>query len=426
VSLPDSRGRPGGGHGLTRTAAGPGTPVEETQIGVSSQDPTSVYQPRLWERMGHAAIGLSLMTPALLALIVFFVVPLILVFGKSFTEEVPKRATLITGGSGSIAAIHVEQPDNLRLGTWTITTDAAGAASAAFTSPGAKSVEATVSGTISAGATNGVLIPGLKLTAAPTLRSGTNAVTITSGTAFTFDNYRQLWESVAFRRIIRMTFEIALYTTIACLLLGYAFAYKLSLMPRARANFFLLLCLVPFWTAILARLYAWTILLGRRGIINDWFQKTGLIDRPLDLLFSRDAVIIGMVHVMLPYMILVMYSTMISIDRTLLDAAKSLGASGFETFRRVFLPLTMPGVYAGSVLVFIISLGFFITPAVLGGGKVTTISMFIQDKVRISDWGVATAMGAVLLAITLALFFVFNRLFGTERLITGRSGNRWA
>src|SRR5262249_10425523 len=261
--------------------------------------------------------------------------------------------------------------------------------------------EATVMGTILAGATTDVLIPGLKLTAAAPLRVGTNAVMITGGTTVTLDNYRQLWESVAFRRIIRMTFEIALYTTIACLLLGYAFAYKLSLMPRARANFFLLLCLVPFWTAILARLYAWTILLGRRGIINDWLQRSGLIDGPLDLLFNRDAVIVGMVHVMLPYMILIMYSTMISIDRTLLDAAKSLGASGFETFRRVFLPLTMPGVFAGSVLVFIISLGFFITPAVLGGGKVTTISMFIQDKVRISDWGVATAMGAVLLAITL-------------------------
>ena len=420
MSPPDSPGRLEGGRDLSLMPARSDSPLDaaEGRVG-SARDPSSVYHPRLWERMGRAAIGLSLMTPALVTLLVFFVVPLILVFGKSFTEETPKRATLATGGTGSIAAVSVEQPQNLRLGTWVITTDAAGAVSAAFTSPGARAVEATASGTISPGATNDALIPGLKLMAAATPRVGTNAVTIISGTALTLDNYRQLWESVAFRRIIRMTFEIAVYTTVVCLLLGYAFAYRLSLMPRARANFFLLLCLVPFWTAILARLYAWTILLGRRGIINDWLQKTGLVERPLDLLFNRDAVIVGMVHVMLPYMILIMYSTMLSIDRTLLDAAKSLGASGFETFRRVFLPLTMSGVYAGSVLVFIISLGFFITPAVLGGGKVTTISMFIQDKVRISDWGVATAMGAVLLVITLALFLVFNRLFGAERLITG-------
>ncbi len=153
-------------------------------------------------------------------------------------------------------------------------------------------------------------------------------------------------------------------------------------------------------------------------MLNDWLGKIG-IDPIDDLLFSRKAVIIGMVHVMIPYMIIILYSTMISIDRALLDASRSLGASGFQTFRRVFLPMTMPGVYAGSLLVFIISLGFYITPAVLGGGSDTTISMFISEKTRIGDWGVATAMGAVLLAVTLFLFFIFNKVFGTERLITG-------
>ncbi len=242
--------------------------------------------------------------------------------------------------------------------------------------------------------------------------------------ASAFANYTALWESKAFRKIMQITFEIAIMTTVSCVLLGYLFAYKLSMMPRGRASLYLMLSMIPFWTAILARLYAWTILLGRKGMINDWLVNGigpigGVLDQPADLLFNRQAVIIGMVHVMLPYMIIILYSTMISIDRTLLDASRSLGASGFETFRRVFLPLSMSGVYAGVLLVFIISLGFYITPAVLGGGGDTTISMFIQEKVRIMDWGVATAMGAVLLAVTLVLFFVFNKLFGTERLITG-------
>jgi putative spermidine/putrescine transport system permease protein len=241
----------------------------------------------------------------------------------------------------------------------------------------------------------------------------------TDGTDVWYGNFEALMESIAFRRIMQITFVIAIWTTAACLILGYIFAYTLSMMPRGRANLFLMIALVPFWTAILARLYAWTIILGRRGIINEQLIDRGFIDQPIDLLFNRQAVIIGMVHVMLPYMIIIMYSTMISIDRTLLDASRSLGASGFQTFRSIFLPLSMPGVYAGALLVFIISLGFYITPAVLGGGGDVTISMFIQEKVRIQDWGVATAMGAVLLTITLILYFIFNKLFGTERLITG-------
>ncbi|MCC6267343.1 MAG: ABC transporter permease, partial [Dehalococcoidia bacterium] len=282
-------------------------------------------KPSIWQRYGKAVVGIYLLLPALFMLTVFFLIPLVIVFGRSFD---------VADGES------------------------------------------------------------------------------------VFANYTSLWDSEAFRKIMRITFEIAVSTTVVCLVLGYLFAYRLSMMPRTRANLFLLISLVPFWTAILARLYSWTIILGRRGVLNDWLGKIG-IDPIDDLLFSRKAVIIGMVHVMIPYMIIILYSTMISIDRALLDASRSLGASGFQTFRRVFLPMTMPGVYAGSLLVFIISLGFYITPAVLGGGGDTTISMFISEKTRIGDWGVATAMGAVLLAVTLFLFFIFNKVFGTERLITG-------
>jgi ABC-type spermidine/putrescine transport system permease subunit I len=234
-----------------------------------------------------------------------------------------------------------------------------------------------------------------------------------------FGNYQALWESRAFRNIMQITFEIAVVTTLVCLVMAYPFAYRLSTIRRPLANFFLLLSLIPFWTAILARLYSWTIILGRRGILNEWLMDIGIINEPLDLLFNRQAVIIGMVHVMLPYMIIILYSTMISIDRTLLDASRSLGAGGFQTFRRVFLPLSMSGVYAGCLLVFIISLGFFITPAVLGGGGDVTIAIFVQQQVAINRWGAAAAMSVVLLVVTVVLFFLFNRLFGAERLMAG-------
>ena len=233
------------------------------------------------------------------------------------------------------------------------------------------------------------------------------------------DNYRQLYNSAGFRAVFRKTFEIAGMTTLVSLLLGYPFAFHLSQMPRRRAGIFLILSTVPLWTAILARLYAWTVLLGRRGIINRYLQSLGITDEPLDLLFNRTAVVIGMVHVMLPLMIIILYSVMRGIDPSLSEAAQSLGASGLQTFRRVFLPLSMPGVYAGSLLVFLISLGFFIAPAILGGGGDITIAMFVQTEVSIYNWGVASAMSMVLLLATLVLFYFFNRILGAEQAVIG-------
>ncbi|MEX2236032.1 MAG: ABC transporter permease [Dehalococcoidia bacterium] len=233
------------------------------------------------------------------------------------------------------------------------------------------------------------------------------------------ENYTRLYSSAVFRDIFRATFAIAAYTTLVCLLLAYPYAYRLSTLPNRWASFLLLLSLVPIWTAILARLYAWTVILGRRGILNDYLIQLGLLNEPAELLFTRTAVMIGMVHIMLPYMIVVLYSTMSTIDRTLLAASDSLGATGFQTFRRVFLPLSMPGVYAGCLLVFIVSLGFFVTPAILGGGGDITIAIYVQREVGVLNWGPASAMSMVLLAVTIVLFFLFNKLFGTERLFSG-------
>jgi ABC-type spermidine/putrescine transport system permease subunit I len=145
----------------------------------------------------------------------------------------------------------------------------------------------------------------------------------------------------------------------------------------------------------------------------------GLVDQPLDLLFTRGAVLIGMVHVLLPYMVIVLYSVMVGVNPALLEASRTLGAGRVQTFFRVFLPLSMPGVYAGTLLVFIIALGFFITPAVLGGGQELTIAVFIEQQVSILRWGRAAAMAVVLLVLTVALFMAFDRLFGTQRLLVG-------
>ena len=232
-------------------------------------------------------------------------------------------------------------------------------------------------------------------------------------------NYTALWRSPAFRNILINTFEIAIWTTAICLAVGYPFAYQLSRLPRKLGQSLLAICLVPFFTAILARLYAWTIILGDAGIINTYLVYWGVVQHPIALLFNRTGVVIGMVHVMLPYMIVVLYSAMIGIDRALLDAAYSLGAGPFGGFRRVFLPLSLPGTYAGSLLVFIISLGFFVTPAVLGGGRDVTIATFVRQEIGVLDWGAATAMATVLLVVTVALFFLLDRVFGTERVLVG-------
>jgi putative spermidine/putrescine transport system permease protein len=234
-----------------------------------------------------------------------------------------------------------------------------------------------------------------------------------------FANYAALWQSRAFRNILINTFEIAAWTTAICLLVGYPMSYQLTRLPARWAQLLLGLCMIPFFTAILARLYAWTIILGDAGIINSYLTEWGVIQHPLSLLFNRLSVIIGMVHVMLPYMVIVLYSAMASIDRSLIDAATSLGASPFAGFRRVFLPLSMPGTYAGTLLVFIISLGFFVTPAVLGGGRDVTIATFVRQEIGVLDWGAATAMSMVLLVVTGGLFLVLDRIFNTERLLVG-------
>lgn len=207
------------------------------------------------------------------------------------------------------------------------------------------------------------------------------------------------------------TFVLGAIVTIVCLLLAYPVAYALTVLPKNWALFGFACLLLPFWTSLLVRTYAWMVLLGRNGIINQALLGTGIIEAPLPLLNNMTGVVIGMVHVLLPYMVFPLYGIMNRLDPAYLSAAEGLGALPHEVFLRIFLPLTLPGVLAGSILVFVLSIGFYITPALLGGGRVATIATLIEQQIReFLDWNFAAALSIVLLVATLSISVVLNRL----------------
>jgi putative spermidine/putrescine transport system permease protein len=238
---------------------------------------------------------------------------------------------------------------------------------------------------------------------------------------FTLAHYARLGNEPVWLRIIWITFQIALYTTLCALALGYPLAYLLaSLRPRI-AGLLMILVIVPYFTSILVRTYAWMVLLGTDGMVNRLLQALGVIDKPLPLMYNRFGVLVGMTYVLLPYMVLSLYSVMRGIDRSLLRAAHSLGASRFAAFRRIFLPLSLPGVAAGGLIVFILSLGFFVTPALMGGERDAMISMIVQQQVETYfDWPFASTLAAVLLAVTLVAFFVYEKVVGMEHLFRAK------
>lgn len=237
---------------------------------------------------------------------------------------------------------------------------------------------------------------------------------------FTLEHYRRIVEVDLYLRVLRTTFVIALQVTGICLALGYPLAYFLaSLQPRT-GRLLMILVLIPFWTSILVRTYAWMVLLQRQGVVNRWLLELGLIDEPLRMMYNRIGVLVGMSHVLLPFMVLPTYAVMRGIDRTLLRAAANLGASPVQAFLRVFLPLSLPGVAAGSLLVFILALGFFITPALMGGRTDMMIAQLIETQIRTElNFSFAAALAAVLLVITLVIFAIYNRLLGIDKMFGG-------
>ena len=221
--------------------------------------------------------------------------------------------------------------------------------------------------------------------------------------------------------VLANTFRIAALVTLICLVVGYPVAYWLSGLPGRKANLYLVLVVVPYFTSVLVRTYAWMILLGTRGLVNRILVGLHLTRTPLALLYNDFGVLIGMVYVLLPYMILMLFAVMRGIDRTLVRAAAAFGASPWQAFRRVFLPLSAPGIAGGCLLVFVIALGYFITPSLMGGPHQTMIAMLIATDVnQLLNWGLASALGVVLLVATLLGLYLYDRLLGLQTLVAGR------
>ncbi len=233
--------------------------------------------------------------------------------------------------------------------------------------------------------------------------------------SFSLEHYRRIWEQPSYARTFWVTFEVSLLTTGICILLGYPLAYFLSELSKRAANLCMIAVLLPLWTSLLVRTYAWLVLLQRRGLINNWGMELGLWNEPLELVHNLTGTLIGTVHVMLPFIVLPLYAAMRGIDRDYLKAAANLGASPTRAFWLVFFPLSLPGLISGSLIVFVLCLGFYITPAVLGGGKVIMVASRIASDIEIFfNWGAASALGVVLLIFTLLLVLAASRLVKLE------------
>lgn len=232
--------------------------------------------------------------------------------------------------------------------------------------------------------------------------------------------YRKLLSTPLYLSAMVTTFEISLVVTVGCLLLGYPVAYSVATAgPRMRA-LVLLLVVVPYWLDYIVRSYSWMVLLGRMGLVNRSLMGLGLISEPLSILYSIWSVDIGMIQILLPLMVLTLYGGMHGIDQRLVQAAAIHGATPWEAFRRVFFPLSLPGVYGACLLTFVVSMGFYITPALLGGRKETMISQLIYTLASdMLDWPLASAVSVLLLVVSLAIVLVYNRLFSIDRLWGG-------
>jgi putative spermidine/putrescine transport system permease protein len=218
------------------------------------------------------------------------------------------------------------------------------------------------------------------------------------------------------------TLFMSLVITFSCILLGYPIAYLLSNLPSRQANVLMILVLLPFWTSLLVRTSAWKVMLQQQGVINDVLVWIGLVDDAARLVMINNQLgtIIAMTHILLPFMILPMYSVMSTIPPSYVRAAKSLGATNWTTFWRVYFPQSVPGIGAGSILVFILSIGYYITPEIVGGTSGIFISNRIAYHISSSlNWGLAAALGTILLAVVLLLYWAYDKIVGIDNVKLG-------
>jgi len=229
-------------------------------------------------------------------------------------------------------------------------------------------------------------------------------------------NYERLLQPLYIRTFIS-TLEISAIVTGACVLLGFPVAYLLSQLPPWLGSLGMIFVLIPFWTSVLVRTYAWLVLLQRRGLVNNLLLQIGLITEPLQLVYNMTGTIIGMTHVLLPFLILPLYSSMRAINGDYMRAAANCGAGPTKAFWGIFMPLCTPGLTSGVILVFVLCMGFYVTPSLLGGGKVSMWSMQIESNIALySNWGAASALGVLLLVVTLLLLWGVRRLLGADRV----------
>jgi putative spermidine/putrescine transport system permease protein len=233
-------------------------------------------------------------------------------------------------------------------------------------------------------------------------------------------NYVELVAGPTYAQVLLNTFLIATVVTLVTLVLAFPVAWLLSILPPPWPTVVLSIVLLSMWTNLLARTYAWLVLLQRTGVINKTLMSLGLIDQPLPLVNNMTGVTIGMVYIMLPFMILPLHATLRGIDPAILQAAALCGAGRWQAFRRVLVPLATPGVMAGSLMVFVMSLGYFVTPALLGSASTMMLAELIAQLVQSRlNWGLGGAAAFVLLVVTLAIYTVQIRLLGTRRAAGG-------
>ena len=229
--------------------------------------------------------------------------------------------------------------------------------------------------------------------------------------------YRKFFESPLYLAILARTFRISFVVTSICLVAGYPVGYLLSRVGRGTARVLMAAILVPLWTSILVRTYAWMVLLQTNGVLNKVLERLGVIDGPLRLMYNETGVVIGMAQVLLPFAILPIYASLKNVDPRLHAAARIMGARPWRRFRTITFPLSVPGVAAAALLVFVQALGYFIIPALLGGSRVITLSMVIESQVvDLLNWAFASAIGMILLVVTVALVVGFDRALGLEKV----------
>jgi putative spermidine/putrescine transport system permease protein len=234
---------------------------------------------------------------------------------------------------------------------------------------------------------------------------------------FTLANYRRVFTGTYLDTFL-LTFKLSFIVTGLTLVLGYPVAYFAASQSPRVSSLILGMVVLPFWTSVLVRTYAWLVLLQRTGLVNKVLMSMGIVDTPLQLAYNQLGTVIAMVHILLPFMVLPLYSAMQKIPANLVQAGASLGGSPLHVFLRVFLPLSMSGVLAGVTLVFVLCLGFYITPELMGGGKSIMVSMVVSRNVEIyNSWGAASAVSLVLLVCVFAIFFLASRVVPLEKTL---------